>query len=63
VRSDFTTEVIESSVSETDVGIYLGGGVEYEVGDNVSLLGGLGLHTATSGYLSLQFGVTYMLGP
>ena len=62
IRSDFMPEPIEASASDTDFGIYVGGGTEYEIGDNLSLLGGLGFHTATSGYVALHLGVTYMLG-
>ncbi len=63
VRSSIIGEEIESSVSDTDFGIYVGGGANYLASDNLLLSAGLGLHTPVSGYVSLNFGVTYMLGP
>jgi opacity protein-like surface antigen len=61
VRSDIFPE-LETSFSDTDLGIYVGGGTHYRAGDNLLLNGGLGLHTAVSGFVSLNFGLTYLFG-
>jgi hypothetical protein len=62
VRSDIMPEPLETSFSDTDVGIYVGGGMGYQTSDNLRLHGGLSLHTALSGYVQLGFGFTYLFG-
>lgn len=62
VRSDIIPEPIETSFSDTDLGIYVGGGLGYQTSDNLRLNSSLALHTALSGYVELGFGFTYLFG-
>lgn len=60
--SDPYTEYIETSISETDIGLHFVGGAEKKLSPNLTGFGELKYHIDGADYFGIFAGVTYLLG-